>query len=84
MVCVSLCILLSHLSQSPDRWQSIVDYRKVPKFSDARKLCCNLPKIQTKRPNLRVFRHKDANGIAKSENPDQTASLKGISLPSTE
>ena len=30
-------------------------YRKVPKFSDARKLCCNRPKIQTKRPNLRVF-----------------------------
>ena len=28
-------------------------YRKVPKFSDARKICCNLPKIQTKRPNLR-------------------------------
>ena len=26
-------------------------YRKVPKFSDARKLCCNQPKIQTKRPN---------------------------------
>ena len=33
-------------------------YRKVPKFSDARKLRCNLPKIQTKRPNLRVFRQK--------------------------
>ena len=31
------------------------DYRKVPKFSDARKLCCNLHKIQEKRPNLRVF-----------------------------
>ena len=30
-------------------------YRKVPKFSDARNLCCNLPKIQTKRPNLKVF-----------------------------
>ena len=29
--------------------------RKVPKFSDTRKLCCNLPKIQTKRPNLRLF-----------------------------
>ena len=28
-------------------------YRKVPKFSDAKKLCCNLPKIQTKRPNLK-------------------------------
>ena len=26
-------------------------YHKVPKFSDARNLCCNLPKIQTKKPN---------------------------------
>ena len=47
--------------------------RKVPKFSDASKLCCNLPKIQTKSPNLRVFRQKDANRIANSEDPDQTA-----------
>ena len=31
-------------------------YRKVPKSSDAKKLCSNLPKIQTKKPNLRVFR----------------------------
>ena len=30
-------------------------YRKTPKFSDTRKLCCKQPKIQTKRPNLRVF-----------------------------
>ena len=29
-------------------------YHKVPKFFDARKLCCNLPKIQTKKPNLKV------------------------------
>ena len=49
------------------------NYHKVPKFLDARKLCCNLPKIQTKRPNLRVFCQKDANGIANSEDPDQTA-----------
>ena len=48
-------------------------YRKVPKFSDARKLCCNLPKIQTMKPNLSVFRLKDASGIANSEDPDQTA-----------
>ena len=48
-------------------------YRQVPKFSDARKLCCNLPKMQTKSPNLRVFCQKDANGIANSEDPDQTA-----------
>ena len=35
--------------------------------------CCNLPKIPTKSPNLRVFSQKDANGIANSEDPDQTA-----------
>ena len=47
-------------------------YRKVPKFSDARKLCCNQPKIQTKRPDLRVIPQKDANGIANSEDPEQS------------
>ena len=52
-----------------------MDYCKVPKFSDARKNCSNLPKIQEKRPNLWVFRQKDANGIANSEDPDQTAPL---------
>ena len=50
-------------------------YRKVPKFLDARKLCCSLPKIQEKRPNLRVFCQKDANGTANSEDPDQTAAV---------
>ena len=53
-------------------------YRKIPKFSDARNFCCNLPKIQTKRQNLRVFRQKDANGIANSEDPDQTAPLGAV------
>ena len=49
------------------------NYCKVPKFSDARRLCCNLPKIQTKRPNIRVFLLNDANGIENSKDPDQTA-----------
>ena len=52
--------------------------RKVPKFSDARKLCCNLPKIQIKRPKLRVSYQNDANGIAKSEDSDQTAPLEAV------
>ena len=47
-------------------------YREDPKFSEARKLSCNLHKIQTKRPNLRVFCQKDANGRASSEDPDQS------------
>ena len=51
---------------------------KIPEFSDARKLCCNLPKIQTKRPNLRIFHQIDANGIANSEDPDQTAPLGAV------
>ena len=53
-------------------------YCKVPKFSDTRKLCCNLPKIQTKRQNLLIFWLKDANGIANSEDPDQTAPLAAV------
>ena len=47
-------------------------------FLNARKLCCNLPKIQTKRPNLRVFPQKDANGTANSEDPDQTTPLRAV------
>ena len=53
-------------------------YRKVPKFLDARKLYPNLPKILTKWSNLRVFRQKDANGKANSEDPDQTAPLGAV------
>ena len=52
--------------------------RKVPKFLDTKKLCCNLPKIQTKRLNLKVICQNDANGIANSEDPDQTAPLGAV------
>ena len=53
-------------------------YCKVPKFSDERKPCCNQPKIQTKRQNLRAFCQKDANGKGNSEDPDQTAHLGAV------
>ena len=53
-------------------------YRKFPKFSDTRKLFCNLPKLQTKSPNHEVFSSEDANGIANSEDPDQTAPLGAV------
>ena len=52
--------------------RGMLRYCKVPKFWDARKLCCYLPKIQTKKPHLRVFCQKDANGIANRVDPDQT------------
>ena len=38
----------------------------------------NLPKIQTKGPKVREFRQNDANGIANSEDPDQTAPLAAV------
>ena len=47
-------------------------------FCFTRKLCCNLPKSQTKNPNLRVFSQEDGNGIANSEDPDQTAPLGAV------
>ena len=53
-------------------------YRKVPKFSNARKLCRYLPKIQTKKSNLRVFRQKYAKGIENSVDPDHTAPLGAV------
>ena len=61
-------------------------YLKVPKFWDARNLCCYLTKIQTKTPtkiqtktpNLREFHQKGANGIANSEDLDQTAPLGAV------
>ena len=51
---------------------------KVPKFSYARKFCCNPPRVQMKWPNHRVFHQKDANGISKREDPDQTAPLGAV------
>ena len=50
-------------------------YHKVPEFSGALKLCSNLPRIQTRRPNLRLFCQNSAKGIANSEDPDQTTPL---------
>ena len=59
----------------------ILQKNSTVKFSNFRtpENCCNLPKIQTKRPNLRVFCQKDANGIiANSEDPDQTSPLGAV------
>ena len=39
---------------------------------------CDLPKIQTKRPNFRLIHQKDANGIANSKDPDQTVLLGAV------
>ena len=53
-------------------------YRKVPKFSDTKKFCCKLLKIQIKAPNLRLFCQNGTEGIANSEDPDQTSPLGAV------
>ena len=65
------CVCLA--KHNPQYLLLVHNYRKVPKFRDAKKLCCNLPKILTKSANIRVFSQKDVSGIANSEDPDQTA-----------
>ena len=58
--------------------QIIFSYHKVPKFSDARKTCCNQPEIYTTGPKLMVLNQKEANGKANSKDPDQTAPLGAV------
>ena len=48
-------------------------YPKVPKFWDTRKICCNHPKTGKKRFYHPVMHPKDADSIANSEGPGQTA-----------
>ena len=48
------------------------------KFSDTRKLCCNHPKTGKKRFYHKVMHPKDADSIANSEDPDQTAPLGAV------
>ena len=52
-------------------------YRKVPKFCDTRKLCCNHPQTGKKRFYQRVM-HLKADIISNSEDPDQTAPLGAV------
>ena len=53
-------------------------YRKVPKILDPENFAVIYLKFKQKRPNLRVLRQNDANGIANSEDPDQTAPLGAV------
>ena len=48
-------------------------YRKFPKYSDTQNICCNHSKIWTMWLYHRVMSPKDADGMANSVDPDQTA-----------
>ena len=60
------------------REEEFVTYRKNPKYSDTQNICCNYPKICTRWLNPRVMYPKDADGIANSVDPDQTAPVGAV------
>ena len=53
-------------------------YRKFPKYSDTQKNCCNHSKIWTMWLYHRVMSPNDADGMANSVDPDQTAPLGAV------
>ena len=53
-------------------------YRINPNNSNTQKICCNHPKIWTMWLYHRVLHPKDADGIANSVDPDQTAPLGAV------
>ena len=56
-------------------------YRKFPKYLDTHKICCNHSKIRTMWLYHRVMSPNDADGMANSVDPDQTAPLGLHCLP---
>ena len=54
-------------------------YRKNPKYLFGHpKNCCNYPKIRTVWPYHRVMSPKDADRMANSVDPDQTAPRRAV------
>ena len=53
-------------------------YRKFPKYLDTQKIYCNHSKIWTMWLYHRVLRPNDADGMASSVDPDQTAPLGAV------
>ena len=55
-------------------------YREFPKYSDTQKICCKHFKIWTMWLYHRVMSPNDADRMANSVDPDQTAPLSGSAL----
>ena len=53
-------------------------YRKFPKYSDTQKICCDHSKMWTMWLYHRVMSPNDAEGVANSVDPDQTAPLGAV------
>ena len=69
---ITLLVWLLQRTTSSDQFSVSITV-KLLHYRTLENDCCHLPKIQTKRPNLRVFCPKDENGIANSKDPNQSA-----------
>ena len=58
----------------------LLGYCKFPKYSDTQRICCNHSKIWTMWLYHNVMSPNDADGMANSVDPDQTAPLSGSAL----
>ena len=69
-----VCIFKAKLTTSREHSAYIfLNYHKFPKYSDTPKICCNQSKIWTMWLYRRVMSPNDADGMANSVDPDQTA-----------
>ena len=59
-------------------YSRLVAYRNDPKFSDTQNICCNHSKVWTMWLYHRVMSPNDADGMANSVDPDQTAPLGAV------
>ena len=59
-------------------YRNIHSYRKFPKYSDTQKICCNHSKIWTMWLYHRVMSPNNADRMANSVDPDQTAPLGAV------
>ena len=75
LICFSCCF---HQSIWTEEWCKFYVYRKFPKYSDTKRICCNHSKIWTMWLYHRVMSQSDGDGMANSVDPDQTAPLGAV------
>ena len=63
---------------SDQSYSTFYEVPKFPKYSDTQKICCNHSKIWTMWLYHRVMSPNDADGMANSVDPDQTAPLGAV------
>ena len=61
-----------------EHYDMLYYYCKFPKYSDTQTICCNHSKILTMWLYHRVMSPNDADGMANSIDPDQTAPLGAV------